>query len=113
MSATQSAGAALGHGKAATGRLVSAALARTAELCREQAGVERLVVAGGDTSAAVCRALGVDALRVLGEVAPGVPACEALVGGPLLAVFKSGSFGGERFLVDAVAHLREVDACTR
>ncbi|HZJ09691.1 MAG TPA: four-carbon acid sugar kinase family protein [Trueperaceae bacterium] len=120
---TQAAGAALGLDRAATGRLVSGALAQVADLCREHVGLTKLVVAGGDTSAAVCRRLGVHALRVLAEVAPGVPACEAFGGdaedvggsdaGRLIAVFKSGSFGGPKFLVTAVAHLQEVDACIK
>ena len=129
--ATQAAGAERGHDHAGTGRLVSQTLAQIVASCREPSGLSRLVVAGGDTSAAVCRRLGITRLRVLGEVAPGVPACLALAGqphsdgpvtedlrapdlrapemraaAPLVAVFKSGSFGGPGFLVEAVAHLQ-------
>lgn len=118
---TQAAGAELGYDRAVTGRLVSGALAQVAHSCQERVGLTKLIVAGGDTSATVCRRLGVYALRVLAEVAPGVPACEALGGDPadvdepdvgqLLAVFKSGSFGGPEFLVEAALHLQEVDSC--
>lgn len=106
--ATQNAGLQRGLDRAATGRLVSTSLAKVAARCRESAGVRRLVVAGGDTSAAVCRALGIRGLRVLDEVAPGVPACLSLSRDAVAAVFKSGSFGGPEFLVEAVAHLQEV-----
>ena len=112
VAATQAAGAKRGLDAAATARLVSGALAQVAQECRDLVGLSRLVVAGGDTSAAVCRRLGVDALRVMHDVAPGVPVCRTLAGPPLLAVFKSGSFGRPEFLLDAVASLQEVHAWT-
>jgi len=55
-----------------------------------------LILSGGDTARAVCRALGIWGLRVHGEVAPGVPLCGVL--GPadlcgMRIVTKAGSFG--------------------
>lgn len=53
-----------------------------------------VVVAGGETATAVCRALGAPALRVVGEPLPAIPLMRAEVGGNLLRlVTKSGGFG--------------------
>ncbi len=65
------------------------------------AGVDRLVVAGGETSGAVVSALGVEALRIGPEIDPGVPWCEAVQERPLALALKSGNFGGEDFFVKA------------
>jgi len=67
------------------------------------AGARRVVVAGGETSGAVMRALGVRALTVGPELAPGVPWMTS-VGEPRLTLaLKSGNFGGPDFFLDAVA----------
>lgn len=39
--------------------------------------VERVAVAGGDTSGAVAREIGIDALEIVGPLAPGAPLCVA------------------------------------
>jgi uncharacterized protein YgbK (DUF1537 family) len=39
--------------------------------------VERVAVVGGDTSGAVARAIGIDALEMVGPLAPGAPLCVA------------------------------------
>lgn len=64
-------------------------------------GFSRIVVAGGETSGAVVSALGVRALRIGPEIAPGVPWTEVLGDTPLALALKSGNFGGERFFVEA------------
>ena len=66
-------------------------------------GFGRIVVAGGETSGAVVSALGLDALDVGPEIAPGVPALSAR---PLALALKSGNFGGPDFFEDAVRALR-------
>jgi uncharacterized protein YgbK (DUF1537 family) len=66
------------------------------------AGVRRLVVAGGETSGAVVQALGVRQLRIGGTIDPGVPWTQA-EGRPLLLALKSGNFGGIRFFEKALA----------
>ena len=107
--AAQREGQRRGLSSAEVGRLLSAALAAVAARCRERTGLERLVVAGGDTSATVCRALGVKRLRVWQELRPGLPSLLADAEGaaPMLLVLKSGSFGAPDFLAEAVAHLKE------
>ncbi len=93
-------------------RFVSRSLADLTVRLVTAVGVNRLVIAGGDTSAAVCAGLGVRRFRVLEEIQPGLPSCLALGDLPLLLVLKSGSFGTPKFLVEAVTHLREI-ACGR
>jgi uncharacterized protein YgbK (DUF1537 family) len=99
-------GATLGLSDLDVSRRISSLLARVARLTLERTGTRRLVALGGDTSAAICRELGVHEMVVLHEIAPGLPS--SLVVGPqsLLVVLKSGSFGGRTFLLEAMAHLR-------
>ena len=69
------------------------------------AGVRRLVVAGGETSGAVVSALGIEALEIGPQIAPGVPATLAY-GSPRIAlVLKSGNFGGPGFFLTALDKL--------
>lgn len=71
---------------------------------RELAGV---CLTGGDIAMAFCEALGVQALRILHEVQPGIPGGE-LVGGRgtgLKVVTKAGGFGDAHALCDVLAYL--------
>ena len=88
-------------GAARAGALVEACLAQIARGL-VQAGVQRLVVAGGETSGAVVRALGVSALRIGPAICPGVPWTQAQ-GRPLWLALKSGNFGGPEFFDDALS----------
>lgn len=103
---TQAEGARRGLNKAAVGRLVGDALAEIVARALEGSGRRRLVVAGGETSAAICRRLGVERLRVWKEIQPGLPSCVSLADPPLLLVLKSGSFGTPDFLEQALDHLQ-------
>jgi uncharacterized protein YgbK (DUF1537 family) len=67
------------------------------------AGVRRVVVAGGETSGAVLAALGIRALAVGPEIAPGVPWLSSLGDRPLALALKSGNFGGPDFFLEALA----------
>jgi uncharacterized protein YgbK (DUF1537 family) len=85
------------------GALVERSLAR---LARElvEAGVKRLVVAGGETSGAVVQALGIERLRIGPQIDPGVPWCAAetpLAGGTMHLALKSGNFGAVDFFTKA------------
>jgi uncharacterized protein YgbK (DUF1537 family) len=71
-----------------------------------ETGQNRLAIAGGETSAAVCARLGVTGVEIWKEIQPGLPSCVALTHPPLLLVLKSGSFGSPDFLVQAIEHLR-------
>jgi 3-dehydrotetronate 4-kinase len=95
--------AALGAERA--GNLVERSLADLAKLL-SAAGVRRLVVAGGETSGAVVTGLGIAALRIGEQIAPGVPATVSL-GEPQMALaLKSGNFGSDDFFRHALAALK-------
>jgi uncharacterized protein YgbK (DUF1537 family) len=70
----------------------------------QASGLKRAVVCGGDTSMAVARALGIEALEFASPAAPGSPLC--LVHAPgrnadgCEMVFKGGQNGRDRFLLD-------------
>ena len=70
-----------------------------AELARRAvaAGYTRIIVAGGETSGAVTRALGFDAYQISESVAPGVPVMIPLRDRRVRLVLKSGNFGQEDF----------------
>ncbi|MBO6521975.1 MAG: four-carbon acid sugar kinase family protein [Rhodospirillales bacterium] len=68
-------------------------------------GVNRLVVAGGETSGAVVKALDIRALRIGPEIDPGVPWTEAIGGVPLALALKSGNFGAEDFFEKSLGML--------
>lgn len=63
-------------------------------------GVARLVVAGGETSGAVVKALGVEQLRIGPQIDPGVPWCFAS-GANVHVALKSGNFGAADFFTRA------------
>ncbi|MBL8669067.1 MAG: four-carbon acid sugar kinase family protein [Alphaproteobacteria bacterium] len=91
-------------GRMEAGAMVEHALAAVA--CGLVArGVRRLVVAGGETSGAVVSALGIKALRIGREIAPGVPCTVALVDPPLALALKSGNFGGPDFFAEALEQM--------
>ncbi len=91
-------------GVGAAGALVEHTLAELAQGL-VQAGVRRLVVAGGETSGAVVQALSVPRLRIGAAICPGVPWTEATLPGsgePMWLALKSGNFGGVDFFADAL-----------
>lgn len=97
-------------GVAEAGELVERALAEIARgLVR--LGVGQLIVAGGETSGAVVKALGVTGLRIGPEIDPGVPWTAALQEQgdaqpqPLALALKSGNFGSVDFFTKAWSRL--------
>lgn len=93
-------------GVARAGQIVEEALAACAVAARD-AGARRVIVAGGETSGAVTKALGVTQLDIGAEIAPGVPWCFCQSGGKQIALtLKSGNFGAESFFADAQERLR-------
>ncbi len=79
------------------GQLVEATLAACAVKARDL-GFRRFIVAGGETSGAVSKALGITRLDIGTEIAPGVPWCFARTAGHDVAItLKSGNFGAEDF----------------
>jgi uncharacterized protein YgbK (DUF1537 family) len=91
----------LGQQKVAT--LIEDALALIAERIVAN-GVRRLVVAGGETSGAVVKALGVKALAIGPQIDPGVPWTMSVGTEPRIALaLKSGNFGAPDFFTKALA----------
>jgi uncharacterized protein YgbK (DUF1537 family) len=88
-------------------RLISGALAEVTARTLTAAGQNRLIVAGGETSAAVSARLGIDGMRVWKEIQPGLPSCVSLNDPPRMLVLKSGSFGKPDFFERALEHLKE------
>ena len=60
-------------------------------------GVDRLVVAGGETSGAVVKELGITALEIGDEIDPGVPWTFSINQPKIALALKSGNFGGVDF----------------
>lgn len=95
------------YGTAESGETVERALATLARRLVAEAGVRRLVVAGGETSGAVVEALGVSGLRIGATIDPGVPWTRATgTAEPLALALKSGNFGGVDFMTRAFEVLR-------
>lgn len=89
-------------GTARAGAVVEDALAQLVVVARTQ-GARRIVAAGGETSGAVAKALGISDLAIGAEIAPGVPWCYAASAGHEIAIaLKSGNFGSETFFTDAL-----------
>jgi 3-dehydrotetronate 4-kinase len=99
------------HGRDAVGHAIEQAMADIAEGL-VQAGVRRLVVAGGETSGAAVDRLGIPGFLVGAEIAAGVPVLRAVgarIGaesGDMLLALKSGNFGGPEFFADALKLMR-------
>ena len=95
------------HGRDAAGHAIEQAMAEIAEGLVE-AGVRRLVVAGGETSGAVVDRLRIPGFLVGAEIAAGVPVLRAVGtdSGEMLIALKSGNFGGPEFFSDALKLMR-------
>ena len=69
-------------------------------------GVGQLLVAGGETSGACVKALGIDQMQIGQQIDPGVPWCYAEVQNkPLHLALKSGNFGATDFFTNAFSIL--------
>ena len=91
-------------GREKAGEMIEHAIARIARGLRD-AGVRRFVIAGGETSGAVVSALGVEALEIGTQIAPGVPATLSVGETRYALALKSGNFGGPDFFMEALEAL--------
>ena len=87
-------------GAAEAGQLIEHALAEIARGLLD-AGVDQLVVAGGEISGAVVQALGIEALRIGAQIDPGVPWTMSVAGKRIALALKSGNFGSDDFFTKA------------
>jgi uncharacterized protein YgbK (DUF1537 family) len=68
----------------------------------EKRGITKFIVAGGETSGAVVKALKPSMLKIGESIAPGVPLTEIAGDSPKLVALKSGNFGDEYFFEKAL-----------
>ncbi len=87
-------------GRTEAGEIVERTFAQIAKGLRD-AGVNRFIVAGGETSGAVVGALDVSALQIGPEIDPGVPWTVSTGDTPVALALKSGNFGAEDFFLKA------------
>ncbi len=76
----------------------------------EEMGVGQFIVAGGETSGAVIKALNVKAMEIGPPIDPGVPWTKSLTNKPLALALKSGNFGAEDFFTKAYAQIKDLTA---
>ncbi len=89
------------------GARIAQELARLVRRIFDEHRPQGLVVAGGETSGAICRALELAALEVRPNIEPGVPLCVSLGRFRLPVVLKSGNFGTPDF------YGRAIEACRK
>jgi uncharacterized protein YgbK (DUF1537 family) len=91
---------------AAAGETLGQGLAFVLEEALRLTNARRAIVCGGDTSTAVARALGIEALEFIAPVAPGGPLCRVHAPGRIAhgceIVFKGGQVGRDSFFPDLV-----------
>lgn len=91
------------------GKKISNSIFCMTECIMKQGQYSKLVVAGGDTSAAITAGLKIHKMLILQEIETGVPSMKASTKfGNIDLVLKSGSFGSESFLEKAAECLRKM-----
>jgi len=103
---TKDLGLKLGLSDVQVGDMIANANAEIAKALVDDERINKLIVAGGETSGAVCRKLKLIGLYVGKQINPGVPMCltiseEREYAGMLLSL-KSGNFGSPDFYVEAL-----------
>jgi uncharacterized protein YgbK (DUF1537 family) len=86
---------------AAMAKLLGTSLGEVLHGALAQTMVQRVCIAGGDTSSHAARALGIEALEMLAPLTPGAPLCRAHAPGSPAdgreVVFKGGQVGAENY----------------
>lgn len=99
----------LAIGSVQVGAKLVDALGRAVARLAAEAPLSGIVLAGGDTAVAACRALGngrAPALKVVSELMPAIPLCRVEGSGPRV-VTKSGGFGPPDTLVELARRLKQ------
>lgn len=94
-------------GVSEAGEIVEGVMAQLVEKL-SALGVTRFVVAGGETSGSVVKALNVKGLKIGPSIAPGVPLTQTLDESPKLLALKSGNFGDSQFFEKALSQMDAV-----
>jgi uncharacterized protein YgbK (DUF1537 family) len=84
---------------------IESLMGRLAKRFVNDAGVRRVIVAGGETSGAVVEALGVKAVEITGILDPGVPSLRSIEEPRVTLALKSGNFGSEDFFEKAMTKI--------
>ena len=85
--------------------LVSEMLGEIALHIAQTYHITRYIICGGDTSAAFCNKLSIHGMRIEREIQPGLPSCISLKPPYYHLVLKSGSFGSESFVEEAMNYI--------
>lgn len=87
--------------KEGTAKILGTALGEVLRGALAQTRIQRLCLAGGDTSSFAARALGLEASEMIAPLTPGAPLCRAFAPGSpadgLEVVFKGGQVGAENY----------------
>lgn len=94
-----------GIGNTGASEMVSGALSEIACAVIGECAIRNIVVCGGDTSASLCRRLGIEGMQVLEEIEPGLPTCRSVDAPYYKLILKSGSFGSPEFIEKALRKL--------
>ncbi|MET0746492.1 MAG: four-carbon acid sugar kinase family protein [Microvirga sp.] len=101
------AGLTAGEGRIRGGRALASAAGRILAQVLDRVALERFMVAGGDTSTAAIKMLGLEALEMIAPLVPGAPLCRILGPGHPLdgrqVVLKGGQMGGPAFFAQVKA----------
>lgn len=92
-----------GNGSEFLNEAIGVALGGIARQAREAQRIARVVIAGGDTSGVVARAMGLTALTMAAPTVPGAPLCRAAAETEAVdgieVVFKGGQIGGPDYFI--------------
>jgi len=106
---TKTLGRKLGFTDVQIGETIANANAEIAKAVIDDADLNKLIVAGGETSGVVCRKLKLIGLYVGKQIHPGVPMCFAISQDPqysgMILSLKSGNFGKLNFYEEAPRHM--------
>jgi uncharacterized protein YgbK (DUF1537 family) len=87
--------------KDGSAEVLGTALGQILRRVLEHTKVQRICIAGGDTSSFAARAMGIEALEMIAPLTPGAPLCRAAAQSSpvdgLEVVFKGGQVGGENY----------------
>jgi len=107
IAATQQLGAKLNLSAAQVAQRIVHGLAQVGSRLVREGRVSGIVATGGDTANALCNALGVQALEILGEVEAGIPIMRLLGEQSLPLVTKAGGFGSLAAMGDALLKVKQ------
>ncbi len=92
--------------KTKTAQLYGTALGLIVLGVADKTSLQRVVIAGGDTSSYVARAMGIEAVEMIAPISPGAPLCKAYAPGAatngLEVNFKGGQVGAENYFVSVL-----------